>query len=251
MKENFEKYALTFFAVYIFVLFFASLAKANNDTNIVRYYIEKCGDTAKQVCWCLTGQKGYQLTYQTTDECHVTETDDSLATLSWQMTKTSQKFSMKSIRQENAILIDGEDEGKIIQKHIEIDDTPWFQATSLSLRNFILSNRTEIEFLTLIPQVYDVYKMKATKSGTEKLVIHNQTIETVRVEMKLAGILGSIWKGHYWYRARDGAFMRFTGPANIAGTEQMVVSFTGRETIRRTDMGLSNLKPEPRAQSLF
>jgi hypothetical protein len=54
------------------------------------------------------------------------------------MTKTSQKFSMKAIRQKNAIFIDGEDEGKIIQKHIEIDDTPWFQATSLSLRNFIL-----------------------------------------------------------------------------------------------------------------
>ena len=51
---------------------------------------------------------------------------------------------MKAIRQENSIFIEGEDEDedededKIIQKHIEIDDAPWFQATSLSLRNFVL-----------------------------------------------------------------------------------------------------------------
>lgn len=250
MKVNFQKYGLNFFAVYIFLFLFASLAKANNDTNIVRYYIEKCGDTARQVRWCLTEQNGYQLTYQTADECHVTETDDSLATLSWQMTKTSKKFSMNAIRQENSIFIDGEDEGKIIQKHIEIDDAPWFQATSLSLRNFVLSEQMEIYFWILIPQVYDAYKMKATKSGIEMLEIDDRPVETVKVQLQLTGLLGPFWRGHYWYRTRDGAFMRFEGPADVAGTERMVVSFTGRETHRPSDMGLSGLKPEPLAPSL-
>jgi hypothetical protein len=228
MIENFKKYGLNFFSVYIFLFFFASLAMANNDTDIVRHYIEQKGDTTKHVRWQLTDRNGYQLTYQTADECHVTETDDSLATLSWQMAKTSQGSRMKAIRRGNAIFIDGKDKGKEIQKHIEIDDAPWFQATSLSLRNFVLSEQMEIYFWIFIPQFYDAYKMKATKSGIEILEIDDQPVETIKLELQLTGLLGAFWRGHYWYRTRDGAFMRFEGPADIASAERMVVSFTGR-----------------------
>jgi hypothetical protein len=92
---------------------------------------------------------------------------------------------------ENAIFIDGEDEGKEVQKHIEI---------------------------------------------------HDQPVETVKVELKLTGLLGPFWRGHYWYRARDGAFMRFEGPADVAGTKQMVVSFTGEQRMQRTDVGFLELE---------
>lgn len=209
------------------MIIYIPLAGAEQSIKIVRYYIEKKGAETKDVLWSLSHNNTYQLTYKTVDETHITCTDDTFATLSWAMGSPTRKCSIHASRKYNTISIKGMLNGQAINKHIEIDDTPWFQATSLSLKGLINSGEKEIQFWTLRPETLKAYKLKAIKENSELFLIGNTPIEAVKIKLCLTGFLSPFWSSHYWFSTKDGSFLGFEGPADKSGLTRISVTYSG------------------------
>ena len=203
--------------------------KIKKQEPIVRYYLEDDGDTRKTVRWCLTRKNGAELSYDAGDEHHITRTDKALATMSWEMEKPSEKTRAKAVRKGNFIEISGHHDGKRLCGREEIDAAPWYQATSLSLSDFVLSDREQTAFWTLRPGHFKAYKMRAKKVGCDVIHTADEDVRCLKIELRLTGFLGPFWKSTYWYRESDGAFMRFEGTTDAAGKDRIVISYMGSD----------------------
>ena len=201
---------------------------ADHPLSTVRHYIETNGQTSRQITWDLKHGDGFTLTYITDEETHTTCTTESFKTISWTM-NAGNRGSVRAERQANTISIRGKLNGRNIDKRVHVDDAPWFQATSLSLKGFILSDKTETTFWTLRPDTLKAYKLKAVKAGEDTLTIgkHRTLVEAVKVKLSLTGMLASFFCSHYWFNTHTGMFLRFQGQGDISGKTQISVVYTG------------------------
>lgn len=209
----------------LLVLLFPINVMAMQDIQIVHHYIEKKGSFTEKVEWSLSQKEGFCLTYKKATEIHVTKTDETLSTLSWTMDDYVRECSVIAKRKNNTIFLQGNLKGQPINKSIKVDDSPWFQASSLSLKNFAISNEKQIKFWTLRPKTFEAYKLKAEKSGVENLQFNDRTIKTVKIRLSLDGWLSPLWSSTYWFSARDGLFLYFEGKTNRLGTEKVTVTY--------------------------
>lgn len=192
-------------------------------------YVEENGTTRQEVQWCLTrtNDSGSQLVYHTSQQTHLTRTDAALHTQAWSMRDHREETDVEVLRQGNSLVVQGRWRGAVILKQIELDDSPWFQATSLSLRPFILSGQAAVSFWTLRPDTLKAYKITATRQGVESLSVPSGQTSAVRVELRLGGLLAPFWRGRYWFRASDGLFLRFDGSGDASGRFPATVVYAG------------------------
>lgn len=108
-----------------------------------------------------------------------------------------------------------------------IDDAPWYQATSWSLRALVLSSQMEVRFWTVRIDTLTVHKIKAVKKQQMILNLNGAKEEAEEVELRLEGLLALFWKSSYWFRRSDGVFLRFEGPSGPPGTPDVVVEYQG------------------------
>lgn len=200
-------------------------AAANRPAETVLRYVEQCGKNKQQVLWRLSRSDGFKLTYEKADETHVTRTDKNYETLSWSMTNSSQGSSLRAERKGDNIVVRGELKGHSVDKRIEVDGAPWYQATTLSFTRFALSDREEISFWTLRPGTAKAYKLKATKAGRETITMAGKQVEAVKIRLCLNGWLAPFWKSHYWFRASDGLFLRYEGQTDTTDDSRFTISY--------------------------
>ncbi len=91
-----------------------------------------------------------------------------------------------------------------MNKTLEIDDTDWYQASSLSLRGLVASADREKEFWTIRSDTLTVHKIKAVKQGLETIEVSGTMKEAVRIELSLTGLLSHFWKSDYWFSVPEG-----------------------------------------------
>lgn len=206
----------------------APVTAQDADFQVVRQYTEQKGDQVKKVVWQLSRHgQGYQLSYIKGMERHLTQTDERMDTLTWSMTDPNGNSAIEAIRAYDTILLRGNIGNHRIEKDIKVDDAPWFQATSLSLKRFVLSDRQEMKFWTIRPDNLKAYKLRAVKAGNETLEIADRRIETVRVQLCLTGWRAPFWKCQYWFDAVNGDFLRFEGQADPLGESRFTVTYNG------------------------
>jgi len=222
--------------VFFFIVSF-SVVEARDINRELHHYIETRGTDSQEVRWDLSHGNGFRLVYQKASETHVTETNETLVTLVWSMQDHLNQCDLEARRENNTIFIKGRYLGQSVDKQIKVDDAPWFQATSLSLRRFVMSQQKEIQFWSLRPDTQKGYKLKAVKVDREVLTILGEPVEAVKIKLSLLGWKASFWKSHCWYSTSDGLFVRFEGPANAAGTKRIMIEYTGKNV----GMGLSCL----------
>ncbi len=107
----------------------------------VYHYKEATGNSVKAVAWRLNKGKNFVITYSSQIERHVTTTDPTYDTRSWQVTAENGQTNFSAERIGQTILVRGTFKGTPIDKLLEIDESPWYQATSLSLRQLVTSRR--------------------------------------------------------------------------------------------------------------
>lgn len=190
-------------------------------------YEEIIGGVVKGIRWCVNKSEPVRLLYQNKEEKYITRTDESSATVEWEMEKKSEDTCLHARRQPRAIVIQGRLKGRRIAKELTIDDAPWYQATSWSLRAFVLSSQDEIRFWTVRNETLEVHKIRAVKKHHEILDLNGKKEDAVQVELRLTGLLAPFWKSSYWFRATDGVFLRFEGPSGPPGSPVMVVEYRG------------------------
>jgi hypothetical protein len=190
-------------------------------------YTETIGKIENDIHWCVDKSEPIRLLYQGKGETHITQTDESYATVQWDMEKKSEDTSLHALRQPHTIIIQGRWKGRQITKEFPVDDTPWYQATSWSLRGFILSSRKKIRFWTVRIDTLEVHKITAVKKDVAVLNVHGAEEEAAEVELRLGGLLAMFWKSSYWFRPSDGVFLRFEGPSGPPGAPAIVVEYRG------------------------
>jgi len=193
-------------------------------------YIEDDGVNRVEIQWCLSGAEGHSLVYQAPAETHTTQTDTLLHTLAWSMHAPRKDTAVAVQRQGNTLIASGRLQGEAVNKRITLDDAPWFQATSLSLRPFIVSEDRRIQFWLLRPDTLKAYKLTATRQGVETLALPSGPTPAVKVVLRAGGLLAPFWSSTYWFRADDGLFLRFEGPGDAAGRTTLTVSYEGTGT---------------------
>lgn len=192
------------------------------------HYVETIGEIGKDIQWCVDKSEPARLLYQSKEETHITRTDEFYATTQWEMEKIDEDTLLHARRTPRAIIIQGQWKGHQISKELSIDDAPWYQATSWSLRAFILSSREEIRFWTVRVDTLEVHKIKAVKRRQTVLNLNGVKEEAVKVELRLTGLLAPFWKSSYWFRQSDGVFLRFEGPSGPPGAPTLLVEFRGQ-----------------------
>ena len=209
------------------VIFWGLAASADQADREVRYYVESRGGISHNVLWCLNRGEGFRLTCRGSEGVHTTRTDDAYDTLSWSIEDPANETSIRAERHDSTISIRGEYRGKAVDKQVDVDADPWFQASSFSLRGFVVSDRESIRFWTLRSNTLKPYKLQATKMGLETITVRGEPVAAARVELRLTGWKGPFWKSDYWYRPGDGLLLRFEGAGDAVGSYKIIIAYAG------------------------
>ncbi len=195
--------------------------------NEVRRYVEQKDGQPKPVLWQLARGDGYRLVYQNPEETHITETDTDMRTFSWHMSNAPEEVFVQATREADVIVVRGSRKGQTVEERFVVDQAPWFQATSLSLRKFVLSQEARTTFWTLRPDTLKAMKLNATKVAQETIEAAGASQAAVKVELRADGWRSAFWKSHYWFRASDGLLLRFEGQAGPSPAHRVVIAYAG------------------------
>ncbi|BBO86093.1 hypothetical protein DSCO28_66590 [Desulfosarcina ovata subsp. sediminis] len=190
----------------------------------VHHYREITGKSVKTVEWRLSKGDPMILTYTSPGERYVTATGPDYDTRRWRVAADNGRTALIAERVGAAITIRGRFKGDTVNKVLAIDDAPWYQATSLSLRQLVASEAKEKCFWTIRIDTLSAHKIKAIKKGVENLNKNACQQSLMHIRLTLTGFLAPFWKSDYWFALPGGIFDRFKGPSGPPGSPMTTVT---------------------------
>ena len=187
-------------------------------------YLEKKGSTSIPIQWQLERGDHLTVTYTRADEAHTTRNDLSFATYQWELRKPSKETRVVAKREGNMIRLEGLFRGEPIYRNLSIDEAPWYQSVTLSLRSLVLSDQPKIEFWWIKPSTLSVYKVKATKQGDEELTIRGEVVPVEKIKISPSGYRGLFWRAFCWFGKRGGQFIKYQGPGGLPGHPETLIT---------------------------
>lgn len=202
----------------------ASSPPATEIDGEIRYYREVTGARVKKVAWQLSQGDNFTLTYISPSERHVTTTGPAYDTRSWKVTVPDDRTAFVARRDGRTVVIQGMYKGEPLDRTLAIDEAPWYQATSLSLRGLAASDDAERLFWTIRLETLSAHKIKAIKKGIESVASDGSPMTLQRIRLTLTGLLAPFWKSDYWFTVPENIFFRFEGPSGPPGSPKTVVT---------------------------
>ena len=145
-------------------------------------------------------------------------------TLAWQYVHQPDT-DVRAEREGDRIRLSGRFQGKTVDEVHAIDDRPWFQPLSFSLRPLALNGQATAEFWTIRVDTLELVAMRAEAAGREEIhTVRGPRLTAARVVIRPDGLLGRLWRAEYWFRAEDGQFIRYRGTHGPPGTPETVIS---------------------------
>jgi len=187
-------------------------------------YLQQSGKTEEHFDWILQQQEEPLLRAIGPVEEHQTLMDSAMATRRWELNIPQSETCVEARREGNSILLRGRWRGKPLDRTLDIDEAPWFQALSVSLRPFLKQPQTSIEFWTLRPDKLTVHKILASKKGREPLLLDGQEVMADKVEITMTGLAAWLGRGRYWFRASDNVLLRYQGPGGLPGVPSTLIN---------------------------
>lgn len=118
-------------------------------------------------------------------------------------------------RSGNSLTVQMQNSESSQEQTYQLDQRPWFQPFSYSLRPFLISEAQSISFWTIRQDKMKPVVLEATKQSFETLLLQGSEIEAIKVEVRLTGFFAPFWRGTYWYRSSDGLFLKYEGMVSI------------------------------------
>lgn len=202
-------------------LLIVSAALAADTPVETHHYLDTTGKDEKRITWKLEKRAQTNvLHYSAPTEEHVTITGPDFGTRSWSVSDTEVDSDFTAERNGAQIHIRGRFKGEPVDKTLTIDEAPWYQATSLSLRSLIAADDGERVFWTIRADTLTVHKIRAIKKGVETRG-HGEPL--LHIRLTLTGLLAAVWKSDYWFSLPQGVFFRFEGPSGPPGAPKTIV----------------------------
>ena len=216
---------LSFWACLFVAIFYSHAAYSADE---VHRYREVTGASVKNVTWQLHRRDRLVLFYSSPTEQHVTTTGASYNTTRWEAADSENKTDLVAARSGNTIIVYGRFRGETVSKTLKIDTCPWFQATSLSLRELVVSSDSQRKFWTIRLDTLTAHKLKAVKQEVETIALDGIRKPLLRIRLRPTGLLAPFWKSDYWFTLPEGLFFRFEGPSGPPGSPITVVTLADR-----------------------
>jgi hypothetical protein len=198
-------------------------------SNVESYrYLIQTGETCRQGNWRLEKKNEYYLTYETDEEVSVTSTDEQYRTFRWEYRHPGQQTDVVAVRDRNIIRIVGRHKGETMNDELVIDDAPWYQATSLSLRSLVFSSEQQTKFWIFRPDTLTLHQLVAKKAGTVNQSVLGRETVVEEINVSLAGLLSPFGSASYWFQKNDGIFVRYEGPGGLSGSPRTTVQLIGQ-----------------------
>jgi len=180
-------------------------------------YIEVTGAQRSWFAWRLEAREQVvEISAEGEDEVSHCRCDRSGAFSAWRVDGPGR--SLAAVREGRTIILTGTTQGKTVDLRIAIDDAPWFQALSYSLRSFVHADTQTIDFWILRPDDLTAVKMRAVRKDTERVALDGGMVEALRVRISPVGLIARLWHGDYWYRLSDGVLVLYRGVHGLPGT---------------------------------
>jgi hypothetical protein len=183
-----------------------------------RRYLKQTGERTVPIQWRLEKNGNYRLTYSTPEERSVCTIAPDGDTRRWHYVHPGRQIDLTALRKGDTIAVKGRVKEKSVDKTIGITGAPWYQATSFSLRPFVLSDRTEMIFWTLLADRVSTVKMRVRKEGRMPVSVNGARYPTRKIDIAPTGFKSMFWKGSYWFRVTDGVFVQYEGPSGLPGS---------------------------------
>jgi hypothetical protein len=193
-------------------------------------YHQRTGDSVKILDWRLEVDAPFRLVADIGAERDVTRVDELLATTSWQVSDPVADTELKVWRETDRLHFEGRFKGEPIREQKKIDDAPWYQALSISLRPLVVAGGRTLEFWSLRPDTLEVHKLRVTSQGNEDVEVMGRKTPALKLEIRLTGLKAMFWSCHYWLRQSDGLFLRYEGPSGPPGWPMTRVVLEGKGT---------------------
>lgn len=189
----------------------------------VCFYQESTGKAVKDFQWShATSPQEEVITVNEEGATFVNRCDRTGRTLFWHF-RQGRQTEIQVIRDGNLLRISGILQGKKIDTAESIDDRPWYQPLSFSLRSFLYSPAEKISFWMVRTDSLEVASMQAEKKGVEEVAVSGRQMRAQKVEIRREGLLSSFWHAAFWFREADQLFVRYQGIHGPPGTRETVV----------------------------
>ncbi len=174
------------------------------------YYVIKKGASKDFCSWHLEKSNHYINTIETKDTQNTTIVQKGFDTIEWQLKSSKQHTDIKAVKKGETIDLEGEFLGQAVKKTISIDNCPWFQSISVSLKPVASSGISKIYFWFIRSDNLKAHKMVATKKELQDLRLDGYAFKARRVEIRPYGLLACFWKGECWF-SEEGMFLKYRG----------------------------------------
>ncbi len=180
-------------------------------------YQQRTGSQVDYFDWQLSRGSGLHL--KTRQQLELTETrfNNDLTTLSWKMQNPESQTDLTVERLGNLLVMKGVFAGKVINKEVQIDDAPWYQALSVSLRQFTDHTAETIQFWSIRSDTLDVHRLQVIRQKNTLIDIGNDSVPTIQLKIQPTGWRAPFWSANYWLREQDGVFLRYQGRSGPPG----------------------------------
>ena len=184
-------------------------------------YIQKSGATKSVFSWEAYTTPDTKVYVRQGNTLFVNNCDRFGATTQWQYQHSDTNIHVN--RKENKLYMAGTKKGQKVNQVFQLDDSPWYQPLSYSLRNFLSSDRSSVVFWIIRADNLSVIKMKAVKDTIEEIQVGDRWFESQKIKVSPVGITGYLWCGTYWYRVPDGLFLKYIGTNGWPGTQKTII----------------------------
>jgi hypothetical protein len=189
-------------------------------------YRERRGATHSFFTLRLEHGEGAVLTASGDGETFTTHLAADFSTRRWEVVRAAEGTEITVERKTDELHLSGRLRGEPVRRVLRIDESPWYQALSVSLRPFLAGGAESVEFWMLRPDTLEPVRLRGVKQGEEKVTAAGRTLPALLVEVHPPGLAAMVWRGRYWFRRRDGLFLRFEAPGGLPGSPLTVVELT-------------------------
>jgi len=182
-----------------------------------RVYRERTGEDTRVRHWATTVlESTYRVRSRVGDDVFLQHVRPNGDTQRWQARAESMELVV--VRRGPRLDASGVLDGEPVERIFELGEDPWFQSIAFSLERFLHSEAREVVFRMLAPRELETVRLRAVRKGVETIDFGQESTRAVRVELRLAGWRSTLWSAQYWFRERDGVFLKYAGRNGFPGT---------------------------------